>query len=108
LEKGVSKFSMKADEQELCLLGSSDNIVQGLSNNDIGESEEDMISDEVQGSQSEAKQQLGMVRCSQPALSKLAMESHMDINMLDVLVKGSGIDLVKRVIPSEHINATSE
>jgi hypothetical protein len=63
-KKSGSKFILKADEHELSLLGSSDNKVQGLSRNDIGKSEEDMLSDEVQGSQSNSKQQLGMVKCS--------------------------------------------
>jgi hypothetical protein len=49
-KKSVSKFNLKADEHELSLLGSFDNRVKGLSGTDIGGSEEDMLSDEVQGS----------------------------------------------------------
>jgi hypothetical protein len=64
---------MKADEQELLLLGSPDNRVQGLSGNDIGESEEDLLSDEIQGSQLNPKHQLGMVKCVEPSIHKQVM-----------------------------------
>jgi hypothetical protein len=76
-KKGGSKFSLKADEHELLLLGSSDNRVQGLSGNDIGESEKDLLSDEVQGSQPNSKQQLGMVKCVQPSIHKQVLLSRL-------------------------------
>jgi hypothetical protein len=69
-EKGGSRFNMKAHEHELLMLGSTDNRVQGLSGNDIGESEEDLLSDEVQGSQSTPKSQLAIVKQVQPSIHK--------------------------------------
>jgi hypothetical protein len=69
-KKGGSRFNMKADEHEFLMLGSPDNRVQGLSGNDIGESEEDLLSDEVQGSQPNPKNQLVMVKHVQPSIHK--------------------------------------
>jgi hypothetical protein len=107
-KKGGSKFSFKADEQEICLLGSSENKVQGLSGNDIGESEEDLLSDEVQGSQSNAKQQLGMVKCSQPFLLKHSLMHHMDVDVVDILGKGRNRDQIKDPIVSDLLGGTMD
>jgi hypothetical protein len=105
---GGSNFSLKSDEQELCLLGSSENRVQGLSGNDIGEYEEDMLSDEVQGNQSNAMQQLGMVKCSQPSLLKHSVVHHMDVDVLDILGKGRNVDQIKDLIVSDPLGETMD